>query len=217
MESQQCHTTRLLYCTTGVLLRKLQLDPKLQDISHIIVDEVCADFFLVIFLYKITVCFVFRKHDISEYIEPEVYYLHELCQSCSNLFHGIVLQEQWIWSIHDVLFSAVWETYPACERTVSRARTLVFICICPTADVLSASTCSLRLRLVLGTSFARQAPNPMMPYGRPGRVAKLVTMLAVLALIWSTMLWYGLLQDGTLHVGNRLPVWITAGWHTSCR
>ncbi|XP_033625049.1 ATP-dependent RNA helicase DHX29-like [Asterias rubens] len=53
MESQQCHTTRLLYCTTGVLLRKLQLDPKLQDISHIIVDEVHersvqSDFLLII-------------------------------------------------------------------------------------------------------------------------------------------------------------------------
>ncbi|XP_038045525.1 ATP-dependent RNA helicase DHX29-like [Patiria miniata] len=53
MESKQCPTTRLLYCTTGVLLRKLQLDPKLQDISHIIVDEVHersvqSDFLMVI-------------------------------------------------------------------------------------------------------------------------------------------------------------------------
>ena len=33
-----------------------------------------------------------------------VYYLHEVCQSCTNLVHGIVLQEQaWIWAIHNVV------------------------------------------------------------------------------------------------------------------
>ena len=49
----------------------------------------------------------------------------------------------------------------------------------PTADGSAAS--SLRSHLVLGTSFSHQAPNPMIPYGRPGRVAKLVTMLVVRA------------------------------------
>ena len=39
-ETKRCDTTRLLYCTTGVLLRKLQLDPLLSDITHVIVDEV---------------------------------------------------------------------------------------------------------------------------------------------------------------------------------
>ena len=39
-ESKKCETTRLTYCTTGVLLRRLQQDPLLKDISHIIVDEV---------------------------------------------------------------------------------------------------------------------------------------------------------------------------------
>ena len=39
-ESKKCETTRLMYCTTGVLLRRLQHDPLLKDISHIIVDEV---------------------------------------------------------------------------------------------------------------------------------------------------------------------------------
>lgn len=32
--------TRLLYCTTGVLLRRLEGDTALQGVSHIIVDEV---------------------------------------------------------------------------------------------------------------------------------------------------------------------------------
>ena len=68
----------------------------------------------------------------------------------------------------------VWEIYPVCvrERTVSRMCTLAFI-----AFAHGAPASSLRLCLVLGTSFARQLSNPMMPYGRPGRVAKPGTML----------------------------------------
>ncbi|KAI0233182.1 ATP-dependent RNA helicase DHX29 [Lamellibrachia satsuma] len=42
-----------MYCTTGVLLRKLQQDPLLKDVTHVIVDEVHersvqSDFLLVI-------------------------------------------------------------------------------------------------------------------------------------------------------------------------
>lgn len=40
MESRASESTRLLYCTTGVLLRKLQEDGLLADVSHVIVDEV---------------------------------------------------------------------------------------------------------------------------------------------------------------------------------
>ncbi|TSM12535.1 ATP-dependent RNA helicase DHX29 [Bagarius yarrelli] len=40
MENRSSASTRLLYCTTGVLLRKLQQDSLLSSISHIIVDEV---------------------------------------------------------------------------------------------------------------------------------------------------------------------------------
>ena len=52
-ESKKNHTTRLLYSTTGVLLRKVQLDPSLQDLTHIIVDEVHersveSDFLIII-------------------------------------------------------------------------------------------------------------------------------------------------------------------------
>jgi ATP-dependent RNA helicase DHX57 len=32
--------TRLLYCTTGVLLRRLEGDSTLQGVTHVIVDEV---------------------------------------------------------------------------------------------------------------------------------------------------------------------------------
>ncbi|RMB95416.1 hypothetical protein DUI87_28138 [Hirundo rustica rustica] len=40
MESRTGEATRLLYCTTGVLLRKLQEDGLLSSISHVIVDEI---------------------------------------------------------------------------------------------------------------------------------------------------------------------------------
>lgn len=40
MENRSGESTRLLYCTTGVLLRKLQQDRLLSFLTHIIVDEV---------------------------------------------------------------------------------------------------------------------------------------------------------------------------------
>ncbi|KAI5099549.1 ATP-dependent RNA helicase DHX29 [Silurus meridionalis] len=40
MENRSSASTRLLYCTTGILLRKLQEDALLSSITHIIVDEV---------------------------------------------------------------------------------------------------------------------------------------------------------------------------------
>ncbi|XP_073685275.1 LOW QUALITY PROTEIN: ATP-dependent RNA helicase DHX29 [Garra rufa] len=40
MENRSGEATRLLYCTTGVLLRKLQQDRHLSSLTHIIVDEV---------------------------------------------------------------------------------------------------------------------------------------------------------------------------------
>ncbi|XP_072515206.1 ATP-dependent RNA helicase DHX29 [Salminus brasiliensis] len=40
MENRSSDSTRLLYCTTGVLLRKLQQDRLLSTLTHIIVDEV---------------------------------------------------------------------------------------------------------------------------------------------------------------------------------
>uniref|UniRef100_A0A8C0LEF3 Putative ATP-dependent RNA helicase DHX57 n=1 Tax=Canis lupus dingo TaxID=286419 RepID=A0A8C0LEF3_CANLU len=40
LESVKSSATRLLYCTTGVLLRRLEGDTSLQGVTHIIVDEV---------------------------------------------------------------------------------------------------------------------------------------------------------------------------------
>ena len=35
-----CASTRLMFCTTGVLLRQLQSQNALENISHIVIDEV---------------------------------------------------------------------------------------------------------------------------------------------------------------------------------
>jgi len=39
-DSKMCASTRLMFCTTGVLLRQLQSQNALENISHILVDEV---------------------------------------------------------------------------------------------------------------------------------------------------------------------------------
>jgi len=40
MEAKKSKTTKLLFCTTGVILRRLQDDPDLKGVTHVIVDEV---------------------------------------------------------------------------------------------------------------------------------------------------------------------------------
>ncbi len=39
-EAKASGATRLLFCTTGIFLRRLAADPDLQGISHVVVDEV---------------------------------------------------------------------------------------------------------------------------------------------------------------------------------
>lgn len=40
MEAKRTKNTKLLFCTTGVILRRLQDDRDLKSITHVIVDEV---------------------------------------------------------------------------------------------------------------------------------------------------------------------------------
>ncbi len=47
LNKHRCELTRILYCTTGVLLQRLILTKTLQDFTHIILDEVII---LIIFL-----------------------------------------------------------------------------------------------------------------------------------------------------------------------
>lgn len=53
LENKVSSSTRLTFCTTGILLRRLQSDPMLESVTHIIVDEVHerseeSDFLLLI-------------------------------------------------------------------------------------------------------------------------------------------------------------------------
>ena len=53
LNKQRCELTRILYCTTGVLLQKFILSKTLQDFTHIIIDEVherdqSMDFLLIL-------------------------------------------------------------------------------------------------------------------------------------------------------------------------
>lgn len=53
MESRAGPSTRLLFCTTGILLRRLQSDPTLSKFSHLVLDEIherqsLGDFLLIV-------------------------------------------------------------------------------------------------------------------------------------------------------------------------
>lgn len=53
LENKISSSTRLTFCTTGILLRRLQTDPMLESVSHVLVDEVHerseeSDFLLLI-------------------------------------------------------------------------------------------------------------------------------------------------------------------------
>ncbi|XP_053717370.1 ATP-dependent RNA helicase DHX29 [Synchiropus splendidus] len=64
MENQSGEWTRLLYCTTGVLLRKLQQDRHLTSLTHIIVDEVHERSVQSDFLLTILKDVVLRRSDL---------------------------------------------------------------------------------------------------------------------------------------------------------
>ncbi|XP_049593845.1 ATP-dependent RNA helicase DHX29 [Syngnathus scovelli] len=65
MENQSGEWTRLLYCTTGVLLRKLQHDRHLSNLTHIIVDEVHERSVQSDFLLTILKDVVSRRADLQ--------------------------------------------------------------------------------------------------------------------------------------------------------
>uniref|UniRef100_A0A8C4F1E8 ATP-dependent RNA helicase DHX29 n=1 Tax=Dicentrarchus labrax TaxID=13489 RepID=A0A8C4F1E8_DICLA len=65
MENLSGEWTRLLYCTTGVLLRKLQHDRHLSSLTHIIVDEVHERSVQSDFLLTILKDVVMRRSDLQ--------------------------------------------------------------------------------------------------------------------------------------------------------
>lgn len=40
LERRACEHTKLLFVTTGILLRRLQAEPELEGVTHVILDEV---------------------------------------------------------------------------------------------------------------------------------------------------------------------------------
>ena len=72
-ETKRTDCTCLTYCTTGVLLRKLQIDPLLSDVSHVIVDEV--ESLIYIFIHSM-LCYQMRKIIIDTYLKTtlQTYY-----------------------------------------------------------------------------------------------------------------------------------------------
>ncbi|KAL3041249.1 hypothetical protein OYC64_019450 [Pagothenia borchgrevinki] len=65
MENRSAEGTRLLYCTTGVLLRKLQHDSHLSSLTHIIVDEVHERSVQSDFLLTILKDVVMKRSDLK--------------------------------------------------------------------------------------------------------------------------------------------------------
>ncbi|XP_051867691.1 putative ATP-dependent RNA helicase DHX57 isoform X2 [Pristis pectinata] len=64
LESVKSSSTRLLYCTAGVLLRRLEADPDLQGVSHVIVDEVHERTEESDFLLLVLKDLILSRHDI---------------------------------------------------------------------------------------------------------------------------------------------------------
>lgn len=81
--------TRLLFCTTGILLRRLENDPELRSVSHIIVDEV---------------------HERSEESDFLLYILRELLPKRPDL--RVVLMSA---TINADLFSSYFNNIPTIE------------------------------------------------------------------------------------------------------
>jgi ATP-dependent RNA helicase DHX36 len=78
LESKVSKDTRLLFCTTGILLRRLQSDPDLSDVTHVVVDEVherdlLSDFLLVILRSLATRRRDFRLVAMSATVDAELF------------------------------------------------------------------------------------------------------------------------------------------------
>lgn len=54
LERRASEHTKLLFVTTGILLRRLQADPQLEGVTHVILDEVCMCVWYVLCMYVCT-------------------------------------------------------------------------------------------------------------------------------------------------------------------
>lgn len=84
MENRSGDWTRLLYCTTGVLLRKLQQDHHLSSLTHIIVDEVHERSVQSDFLLTILKDVVMRRSDLRLILMSATVDCHKFSSYFSN-------------------------------------------------------------------------------------------------------------------------------------
>ncbi len=119
LQKRATERTRLLYCTVGILLRRLVFDQNLENVSHVIVDEAHErqadmDFLLVLLrelrsrrkdLKIIIMSATMREQDFSEYFEGapclcvaegkrfpvEILYLEEVCKATNR---GMVMDDK---------------------------------------------------------------------------------------------------------------------------
>ena len=148
---------------------------------------------------KFTHTFILIRHFAVKWALPDVQEVYYPTRSVPVLLktNQTVLYEQWIWSIHDILFHTA-----RCQQKVAVLSGRLIFRVYHAFLVFNMSVVykchmrlsrlpisSLRLHLVLGTSFPCRVSNPMMPYSR---IANLVTMLILLcAPIWRTVPWTG--------------------------
>ncbi|KAH9495035.1 ATPdependent RNA helicase, partial [Bulinus truncatus] len=59
------HLTRLLFCTTGIVLRRLESDPDLEGVTHVVVDEVHERSELSDFLLRVLRKLLLRRPDLK--------------------------------------------------------------------------------------------------------------------------------------------------------
>lgn len=107
MESKRSKNTKLLFCTTGVILRRLQDDHELKSITHVIVDEVHerqvqTDVLLIalrqllrttrrdlkVILVRLCFCFAFFTfHSIEDFYDPCLHISFSTCTYSSPSVH----------------------------------------------------------------------------------------------------------------------------------
>ena len=146
-------------------------------------------------------------------MEPEVYYLHEVCHSCTkpsprrstprvmDLGHSWRSVPQTDAQGLKKKQCSLGDFIPRCVREPYLVRAPVCLSDAPICSPLKMAS-NLRLRLVLEELASRGNVYPMMAHGRPGRGSKTRDQArCVRARIWS----------------YNAAVWITAGWHASCR
>jgi ATP-dependent RNA helicase DHX36 len=85
LEAKRSSNTKLLFCTTGVLLRQLVMEPTLKGVSHVVVDEIhergINEDFLLIILRDLL-----PKRYVLAFPPVFVFFLFDASSQASKLF-----------------------------------------------------------------------------------------------------------------------------------